>query len=654
MAYRNSRNVDLHARIDEIVRQGDATIVDERTLPSRAKMVDQIVSNHLAGTPLLHGLKIYRGTKDPDVDAGSFEGASKHGTIHFDLARGYAETANANIGIRFDNTWGIGMLAEYAMPDDAVFHRNFGLEDQASGKSSDGGMTVARTELLLQPLVEAIVNARDDAGREQARVELVSFCDRSLYEIAIPAAQQPLRQWVVDLDAEGIRSRLLESQDHGALADVMIDVVRERKHAIDEYMAMPLSDDLKRFTDAEQFSSGLSTLLPAVAKRIDNMLYEIRSETFSVNHESLSAAIRWRRTAQEGMQLARLTNSGTHVHYDDPRLHRIQELRDATHAIGSAVYYESKRALFDDAATLITTGKSLAAERNALIERQQAAAASVSRTAASLDKGNRIRSNVVARLDALHAEERSARSRNILTRLWFQFTRSKELNMERAQFNSRLAKVDGRLEEIHAYRGKIRAASEGLREKSELLDGQTRDVERKLDGMARDGYISFVSEARRRGLLGPTDADWDALNRCMETELAQREAAFAAGRKAVSVMQEVSEKGLSVAVAETVTNPALPAPPESRRIGDEELLRALIDSGENPTAEYIAELSALLETAQAQASGRLVTAAEAVAALATKSASAVSERDVLAAGDQTAQPVRSGKVSGPREIEYTL
>lgn len=592
MAYRNNRNVEIHERINRLIRRGEARVVDEPVLPSRSQLVDRLISNYLADMPLFNGISVYRGTKDPDVDVGSFGNGSKHGTIHFDIARGYAETANAHIGVPFDNTWGVGMLAEYAIPEDAVFHQNFGLEDAASGKALDAGLTINQAEAQLRALVVAAAHAVSVDERQQARNALLTFCQRSLYELAIPAGQKPLRQWVVELDKEGIRSRLIENEDHGALADVMIDIVRDRKHAVDQYAATQVLRDIKGVTDSNSDVSGIAS---SVADRIGATLADIRKETFDVNHDSLSAAIQWRRNKQSGMHIARLTNSDTQVNYDDHRLQRIGALREAVRAIQSAEWYESTKSDVDAASSLITAGKSITAEREALSEQLLNASALESKASGALDRYNRLRDDVVARLDTLRAEELDASSRHFASRLLSRLGRPRERDTQQALLNTHLSAVDRKLEKLYAYSGTVRTAMRQWRERKELLDGQVKEIERALDDLSRNGYLGFLPEIDKRRGLGLNDSDWDALSRNMRTELRHRATIAAAGREAVSIMQKIAEHGFEHDESESIDRVATRTPSE-QQIGDEDLVGVLVDAGEDPTAERVAELRAAFES----------------------------------------------------------
>lgn len=550
---------------------------------------------------MFSGVKVYRGTKDPDVDSGTFDTSTKHATIHFGLARGYAETANGNIGFRCPETWGIGMLAEYEIPEDGVFHRNFGLEDLANGKRTGTGLTIAQAEEALRAHIETLVRDADNAAREQAARDLQSFCDTFLYEIALPSTNQPLRQWVVELNDEGVQSRLLDSQDRGALAQIMIDVVRERKHAIDAHLPAEVSGELKRCDKLtiEAFQPGLANTCDAISHQIDAMLAEMRASTFSMKHDSLSSAIRWRRQIQAGMNLGRLSNSNTIVDHDDQNISAIAVLRDALSAVESAAYHEQRRGAIAEVHSVVANGALFASKKTGFEERSQALLADDTKTSKYLTSWKQAYTSALAKRDALHVEELNALSKNVLSRLAFRLTRKAQLVAEKAHWNAQVVHTEHAVAKLSERHASIRSAMDDLKTTRDRNDVALSRLEERLREMSHEGGLDFLSHPARAQVMRPRPESWEELKALSEKELQRIDAAVSAGRDHAALMQEVAECGLGL-LQERVDRPEREIPQhradELPSIEDEELVRVLTDMGEDPTAERIANLKTAMGT----------------------------------------------------------
>jgi hypothetical protein len=146
----------------------------------------------------------------------------------------------------------------------------------------------------------------------------------------------------------GEGSRLLAHQDRGPLADVMIDVVLQRKLAVDRYVPGKVSDYLRRggtsgLDALDVFSHGVGESLAKTSSRIDAVLSELHDQTRSVAHTTLSEAIEWRWQAQKSLKLSHLTNSDVTIQHDDSRLQLMPMLQRAMEDIEVAAWRHRSR-----------------------------------------------------------------------------------------------------------------------------------------------------------------------------------------------------------------------------------------------------------------------------------------------------------------------
>jgi hypothetical protein len=303
-------NSELHRRLDAAVKLGHGKL-DPFGL-SDHHLIETMMRNREAGLSLFEGVKVYRGSKDPDVNSGTFDPAYKHGSASVDVALGYAMTANSHIGLKNKLTHGLGVIAEYDLPNNAVFFRNFGVEDQ--GTRTAIGINMTQAEELMTPHVDMCLGSTEPDQRDTAILSLRRAAAALLYEVPIPVEQKPTRQWVVQYN--DTNHRVVEFQEKGPVADVLIDMVRARKCMVDAHQVEPftrhsaaaaLSDERAQL---EAFSPGMVAACGQVASELTERLIKLQQEAFEAPLYSVSDAIAWRKNEQKDLRLEMLNNSG--------------------------------------------------------------------------------------------------------------------------------------------------------------------------------------------------------------------------------------------------------------------------------------------------------------------------------------------------------
>jgi hypothetical protein len=506
-----------------------------------------MVRNAQAGTPLLEGMKVYRGAKDPDVDAGTFGAGVKHATPMFYLAQGYAQTANSHIGLACKETEGLGMLAEYELPRDAVFYRNFGMEDAAKGS---GTLTVSEAERRLQPLVDAYQRASSQAESDQAKKDLLGFVQTYLYELPLPADQKPVRQWVVQDDGRnGVR--FLDHQDRGSLAQVMIDVVRARKSAVDEFVPAKVSTLLQRgghtgLDELDAFSPGLASALRDTAKSIDATLSDLRAETFEARHASLSEAIAWRKDAQKAIQISRLSNTGTVIEHDHPDIRPMPLLDKAIGELELASHYQRKRPKQDEVLTLLHAAEVVAKERERLRPEFEETAAQLEVARKEFDACKEKRSQASTRLETLETAHGARLNAGLFARLGYRI--SGERKQALASITTESQRVTGwgkKLDRLSTQWQKAKAGFEAHRGAVTELTERLADHETQLTSFHEADDLAFLPPNVREKTSRLGLQDWSALKSAATQEMSAADTWIARGHERAALFKSIATYGLS-------------------------------------------------------------------------------------------------------------
>jgi hypothetical protein len=548
MAMANMFNEGLHRRVNEAVREGTVKVADAERLPDSERFVTLVVDNLNAGRPLLEGLTVFRGAKDPDVDAGTFDSSHKHATPQLHIARGYAETANQHIGLASKDTKGFGMLAEYSLPKDAVFYRNFGLEAAHTRGNSVAGLTLEEVELRIKPLAEAYAGAQGETKVAAAKAALLEFRDRELYELALPAHQQPVRQWVVQHD--DVQSRLLVHEDRGPLADVMIDVLKARKAAVDEHtparVRTALETSAERPVDA--LSAGLGEALHKSSALIAANLADRRDATFGIAHESLSDAIAWRKEAQSTMRIEQLTNSGIAIEHGDPELRVLPVLQRAAEEIEMASYRLTRRPEMMEALSVAEAGRHASVARGQHKSTLDSLEAQEKKVSSDIDLCRSARSKAFEKWDLAEKNHRANDSKNLVSRLLYRFNGRAQALAEIATVESHVKSIERTLD---ALGQEWSAANGAVKEAQRTLTGLDSDLDalgvelRRLDG---EGKLAFLRPDVHDLVVRPDVHAWEKLVAEIRTEIGAADAIITRGREAGELIHAVAEKGLDAGV----------------------------------------------------------------------------------------------------------
>ncbi|MBK5052881.1 hypothetical protein IQ289_31350 [Burkholderia sp. R-70006] len=548
-------NAALHQRVNLAVRDAHARVIDTAQLPESSSLIELFARNLRAGRPLLEGMNVYRGSKDPDVDAGTFDGNFKHATAIFTMARGYAETANSHIGLVSKQTRGIGMLAEYELPEDAVFYRNFGIESSDSPTTQVEALTVGEADRRLTPLVEAYLAAHDADGLRAATEAAQGFCEAYFYELQVPAAQTPVRQWVVQTDDAGVRGRLLEHQDRGPLAEVIIDAVRARKTSVDEYLAGKVSSDLKRggrtgLAELDGFSPGLASTLTATAGMIDATLSDLRDQTFAVDHESVSAAIAWRKEAQQSIRMARLTNSGISIEHENPRLKLMPLLQRSLEEIEEASWQLNARPRRVEVLTVFSDAMAVSHEMGRCRSEFEIAALADAEATAAFDDCKESINKAVEHLDALERLHAAKRAASFFSRAFYRFGEQSLVQGEMQAQRALIVELEQRLDVLSIRSKETRLTLEARRGAIGRLAEQLTTFERQLQTLQRNGDLGFLPENLSRKATGLTISDWSMRADAASQKLREADASISMGRQRAALFGSIARQGLDTGVTD--------------------------------------------------------------------------------------------------------
>lgn len=554
-------NDKLHRAIDQAVHDGRAKVADPQDSPASRSLIQLFVDNVQAGRPMLEGMKLYRGSKDPDVDAGTFDASFKHTTPLFSLARGYAETINGDIGLVSKGTRGVGMLAEYELPAGARFFRNFAAESRSASQSGSApaaeALTPADVTRQLRPAVDAYMAARNEAELAAATDSLQALARAYLYEVPVPTEQKPLRQWVVQYDDTG--SRLLEHQDRGPLADAMIDVVRARKASVDEHTAGKVAAYLGRggtagLGDLEAFSPGLGAATARTSEMIDAVLSELRAQSFSARLESLSEAIAWRTDAQKSIRMERLTNTGTSIEHDDPLLQRIATLQRSLEEVEWASASESVRRRKEAVLALLKRGEEATATRLQYLSQFEEAAAHEANASSEIDRCKDARSQAVKHLDDLEQLHTAKLSAGRFSRAFYRFGDQRRVQDE---MKSQRGIIEGWDQRMASASGKWREARTALvkqREAVGAVSERLETFEQQLHEFMRAGDLAFLPDDVLETSLRPHAENWSQLALAASQKLEESDAWVARGRRSAALFKAIAAHGLDHGWGEQTRN----------------------------------------------------------------------------------------------------
>jgi len=397
--------------------------------------------------------------------------------------------------------------------------------------------------------VEAYRGAVGEADLATAKDALLSYAKRYLYELALPAEQKPTRQWVVHDDGRnGIQ--FLEHQDRGPLAAVMIDVLRARKSAVDEYVPDRVSASLKQggrsgLQELDQFSPGLADVLRQTAHAIDAELSTLRTETFGVRHDSLSDAIAWRKGAQQA-KLSRLRNSGTAIEHDHPSIRLMPLLDTALADVERASYYQGQRQERQEVLSLLASAESIAMESNKQRGQLSSLTERLETAGKDFDACKQRRHEAVARLEAVEAAHAKRQSANPIARLVYRLSGERKdamgaITLERL----RVAGWDKKLEGSSAQWSKAKSECDGERKAVQESSERLTQCEKQLTTFREAGRLGFLPPDVREKTSRLNLQGWQDLNHAAREEISAADKWIAKGHERAEMFRSVAKHGLA-------------------------------------------------------------------------------------------------------------
>ncbi|MFX1767990.1 hypothetical protein PWP93_36585 [Paraburkholderia sp. A1RI-2L] len=553
----------LHQRINDGVLSGSIKVVKSGDAPADEQLTELVVENLKAGRPLLTGMKVYRGSKDPDVDVGTFSESYKHATPSFSTARGYAETANMNIGLASRETHGLGVVAEYSLPDNALFFSNFGLEAYSVADGSNTALTVVEAESRLLPLAEAYMSASTAEDRDAARADLLSFQRRYMFELAVPTEQLPTRQWVVQFS--DTTSRLIAHEDRGPLADVLIDVVKARKSAVDEHTPSRIISNLQSLSDnmsdsVELVAPGTTAMVRETAAQVQSTLSNLRISVANARHETLSEAIAWRRETQRGVKLSQLTNSGFSIQHNHAKLKLLPIVQEAAENVEFAAFRLAQRPRVVDGLNFLQGSLDAVRTRDRQLDVVRQKLALKEQLSADFDTYTTALANAAQSLEDARTSHLRNDSGNIFSKLRYRF------GGERSGALATMAALEehhsGVQMNLERASGEWNKAKTDWTEAVKIAEGLDVDVVRREAGlreMFKAGNFDFCQPHLKPPAGRITAENWTSLVREAQLTLENIDASIAKGREAASLFRDVSTLGLERALNNHRDNVETPA-----------------------------------------------------------------------------------------------
>jgi hypothetical protein len=297
--------------VRQAIKEG-ARRIDQKTLGDGG-LHATLIANARAGSPIFSGVSIWRGSKDPDVERGTFDPTWKHGSPSSMTAIGYAQGANSDIGFNPKSTAGWGMVARYDIDESMRFHSNFGIEQNKPGR------TLAELEKDLTPLVAAYLKAEQshpDHPEDMIRPEeqaIRQYIKLNMYEASVPAELKAAQKWL-SVPVGEVLHQLVEFSDSSpqCLHDVAISLVEARRLEIDVNATRQALMRMKQATpdawkENEQLAQKMRHSIGALEAELDERLRSDRAAP-----ATLDEAIESRQLHQQAMNLTRLTNSVGH------------------------------------------------------------------------------------------------------------------------------------------------------------------------------------------------------------------------------------------------------------------------------------------------------------------------------------------------------
>jgi len=600
MPYENERNASLHKRLQAAVESGHARVTDEGLgiFAADDSLLSQFVANRVAGHSLFDGVRLYRGSKDPDVDAGTFDPAFKHTSPDFTLARSYAEKRNGGIGLKSKDTWGIGVLAEYALPPNAMFHRNFGVEASGTSTQMSRPIGVDEASRLMEPIVDALIAAQD-TERDAAADKLRKYIKAFLYEVPLDSGQVPLRKWVVQLDEAGDASRLIDFEERGPVAEVLIDVIRSRKLAIDGFVAAEVASYLQRggntgLAELDTVSPGVSDALKQAGAAIQATLTALREQGHAETLGTVSEALAWRAKAHSGVSLRNLTNAGASVTHTDARIRTTSDLQTAVEAIERAYAHQVWKPKFE-AFSAFADAALNAANKMLRVQSEQATAAQ--QEAVRADAFDRIKlehSTQSAELDGLEHQHASRMSGSLFGRLIYRFSGyGAAIDLIEAN-RAELSTSDDRLADASIAWSSASIALKQQKAAASLLGTRLSAFEAQLGEFKNAGELSALGQHLFVVSNNLSANDWRRLVDDTTRGLDECERAIDAGLSAASFVRAVAQYGLVDGPArhrqQQIGSIAPIVRPAADAITCEQIIAVLSVRGEDATMERVEEV----------------------------------------------------------------
>jgi hypothetical protein len=357
---------------------------------------------------------------------------------------------------------------------------------------------------------------------------------------------------VVQSDDAG-RSRLLAHQDSGPLGDILVDVVRARKTAVDAYHADKLLAELTRggrsgFASLDALQPGLSQVYADVARQVTSTIGLRQEADARQSLGSLSEALVWRRQAQRDIHMAQLTNSGIVIEHRDPAMRRIAALRPALDKVESGVAAARWLGEREPVLRQLRKASTAATQLEAAATELATTEDECQRAESTLAKWQAARDTASAQHRQIHGAHSRQLQRNFIQRLWYRWRAQTgvETNLQRRA--EALRALNARLKAAMTASRQATAAREAAVTRRTAAHEALTGLHADLSARRANGELAFLGDAAR-----PLDKralpaqEWVALAKTAESGALPLMAAIREAQGVAAELTEIGHAGLAPA-----------------------------------------------------------------------------------------------------------
>lgn len=294
----------------------------------------------------------------------------------------------------------------------------------------------------------------------------------------------------------------------------------------------------------ERISPGLTTALAGTVREIKKTLGDLRTATGAQAHDSLSAAIAWRREAQTGLKLSRLTNEGFAIEHDDPRLKVMPSLQKSIADIEMAVRQQEAKPKREEVLAILKSGYE-ASSRGALyrmaLNEAMSHATDISQ---KIDRCRTARSSAADRLEKVEAHHVARMKGGFWSRLLYRFGDRRKVLEEIESRTRHIAALDRAVHQFSARWKETDPERRDLARTLEKVSDQIGELEKRIDDADQAGDLSFLPPSMLEKLKRLNPEEWMALANAASEELRDAGKLIERGHAATQLFRSIAAQGI--------------------------------------------------------------------------------------------------------------